>query len=357
MQVSDKRQLQIGVETYDTRLGDGKVDTRMYFRKNHRSFHLLLLCLLLSFVGNAQDPLLSISQVVPLYLNPASTGNEYFTRVSLDYRNHFPSVGNSFVTYSASFDMYLDNYNSGIGAMVMSDQLGSKSFTYTSAALSYAYRVKTGEHSALRAGLMGHFYYASRDPNGLVFPDMVGNEGELYPNTQVYAKTNYSGIDFGTGVTYETEAYKFGTAVYHIGTPNDSAYWHRPLKIFSHAELRIPLSGHRGYNNAPRNKSLLTMLRQAELRPILYYLHQGSTNLFGFGSYLQVGSFNTGLFSRQDFGLKTMTFSVQLGYASDVMEAYYMMDIGRLGTTFRGLSASSHELGVIIRFATDKESY
>lgn len=316
-------------------------------------WHLLLFLLCIPIEGKAQDPLLSISQVVPLYLNPASTGNEYYTRVALDYRNHFPGIGNSFVTYSASFDMYLDNYNSGIGLMLIGDQLGSKAFTYTSAAFSYAYRIQMGRHSALRAGLMGSYYYASRNPNDLVFPDMVDNEGALSPNSLTYARSSYSGVDFGTGVTYETDVFKVGAAVYHLGSPGDSAYWHRPLKLFTHAEMRIPLSGNEGFNRAPRS-NLSTLLRQAELRPILYFLHQGQTNLFGLGSYFQFGGFNTGLFARQDFGLRSMTFSVQVGYSSDLLEAYYMMDIGSLGATFSGMSTSSHELGIIIRFATDK---
>ena len=52
----------------------------------------------------AQDPQFSQFYASPLYLNPALTGSVKCPRATLNYRNQWPALGSTYVTYIASFD-------------------------------------------------------------------------------------------------------------------------------------------------------------------------------------------------------------------------------------------------------------
>jgi len=69
----------------------------------------ILLILSVSILGiygglQAQDAHFSQFYANPLHLNPAFTGSENCPRVALGYRNQWPALGPTYVTYSASYD-------------------------------------------------------------------------------------------------------------------------------------------------------------------------------------------------------------------------------------------------------------
>ena len=55
---------------------------------------------------SGQDVAFSQFYANPVYLNPALAGIRICPRVTLNYRNQYPSLGDNYVTYNASFDMY-----------------------------------------------------------------------------------------------------------------------------------------------------------------------------------------------------------------------------------------------------------
>ncbi|MDP6908597.1 MAG: type IX secretion system membrane protein PorP/SprF, partial [Flavobacteriales bacterium] len=76
----------------------------------------------LMFVGTwsvdeafAQDPQFTQFYANPLYLNPAFAGSKRCPRVIMNYRNQWPAISGTFVTYSASFDMDINALHGGLG--------------------------------------------------------------------------------------------------------------------------------------------------------------------------------------------------------------------------------------------------
>jgi len=55
----------------------------------------------------AQDPEFTQFYANPLYLNPAFAGTARCPRVNLNYRNQWPAISGTYVTYSASYDQHL----------------------------------------------------------------------------------------------------------------------------------------------------------------------------------------------------------------------------------------------------------
>jgi type IX secretion system PorP/SprF family membrane protein len=289
---------------------------------------------------------------MPLFFNPAYAGDEYYTRATLNYRNHYPASGTSFATYSASFDTYIDRYNSGIGIALMSDQLGSKSYSYTSAGLVYAYRIAVGQSNYIKAGLMTNLYYGINNPNDLTFPDMINPDGTVDPNQFTYERQSTFGVDFGFGGLFSSDYFETGAAIYHLGKENKYVYWSRPLRIYAHAEWKIPVLSSAKYVPV---KGLTRYLENSTLKPNIFFIRQADVTLLGAGVLYHFMNFNLGLYSRQNFRLNSFTTSFHVGYISDIMDVHYIFDLGFTGKNFRGLSTSSHEIGLVFKFATGKE--
>jgi type IX secretion system PorP/SprF family membrane protein len=295
---------------------------------------------------------LSIKPSAPLFFNPAYAGNEYYTRATLNYRNHYPASGTSFATYSASFDTYIDRYNSGIGVMLMSDQLGSKSYSYTSAGLVYSYKVTVGKSSSIKAGLMANLFYGINDPNSLSFPDMINPDGTTDPNLFTYDKQSAFGADFGFGGLFNSDYFEAGAAIYHLGKENKSVYWSRPVKIYAHAEWKIPILNGPEYILA---RGVGRYLKKSSLNPSLFFMRQADITLWGAGALYEFMNFNIGIYSRQNIGLNSFSPSFHFGYITDILDIYYVFELGFTGKNFKGLATSSHEIGLAFKFATGKE--
>jgi type IX secretion system PorP/SprF family membrane protein len=324
----------------------------MHFELYKIKTYFCITFLFAGFWANAQDPYLAIKPTMPLFFNPAYAGNEYYTRATLNYRNHYPASGMSFMTYSASFDTYIDRYNSGIGLALMSDQLGSKSYSYTSAGLVYSYKIALGQSNYIKAGLLANMYYGINNPNNLVFPDMINPDGTIDPNQDTYARQSAFGVDFGFGGLFNSDYFEAGAAIYHLGNEDKYVYWSRPVRIYAHAEWKIPIFS--GAKYVPI-RGLSRYVENSALKPTAFFIHQANATLFGVGALYNFLNFNVGLYSRQNFRFDTFTTSFHIGYLTDIMDAHYIFDLGFAGKNFRGLATSSHEIGLVFKFPTGKD--
>ena len=80
--------------------------------------------LLATLSVTAQDPQFSQFYAAPLYLNPAFAGSTQQGRVGMNYRNQWPAIDANFTTISAYADFYIEDKNSGIGALLTRDNVG-----------------------------------------------------------------------------------------------------------------------------------------------------------------------------------------------------------------------------------------
>jgi type IX secretion system PorP/SprF family membrane protein len=104
---------------------------------------LFLLSFTLFLLGKnayGQDPAFSQFYSNPLYLNPAFAGanNNGCPTTNLNYRDQWPGIGRTYVTYSASYDQHVDALGGGIGVMVAQDQSGSGNLNTLHASLLYS---------------------------------------------------------------------------------------------------------------------------------------------------------------------------------------------------------------------------
>ena len=192
-------------------------------------FYIILL-LVISFRSAAQDPTFSQYYSNKLYLNPAFAGTAKCPRLTLNYRNQWPGIDNSFVTYSASYDQQVDALNGGIGVLVMTDRAGEGVLNTTSASFMYSYQFSVNRKFSIRAGFQGTFVQKSIDVSNLRFGDMIDSRrGFVYQSSEQIVSDQVIYPDFSFGLLGFSEKTYFGVAVHHLTEPNEGFIDATPL--------------------------------------------------------------------------------------------------------------------------------
>lgn len=261
---------------------------------------ILLYGVLLFSVANVSGQDVAFSQFYanPVYLNPALAGGRICPRVTLNYRNQYPSLGGNYVTYNAAFDMYSQTLSGGVAVLATNDMTGP--LASFSGSMVYSYHLALSKKLSMNAALQAGYFQYRLNWNQLVFEDMiVPSTGEILsssPNEVQPPKLAIGDVDFSTGMVlgYD-ERFYMGAAVHHITSP-DMAFYDGNIsrlqpKLTIHAgaifNLKQPLPG--------RDNDKLS------LSPNIVYMQQGNFHQLNGGMYLNFYPFVTGLWIRHNF--------------------------------------------------------
>ncbi|MBN7811588.1 type IX secretion system membrane protein PorP/SprF [Algoriphagus sp. H41] len=248
----------------------------------------------------AQDPQYSQYYAAPLYLNPAMAGGELTGRVGFNYRNQWPSIDAQFTTFSAYYDTYLPDYNSGIGIHVMQDTEGAAQLRSTSISAMYSYELKLGDNTYFRPGFQAS--YIRREIGfyeNLVFANQINPNdpfGPTMPGTDIPGLGDPIGmLSLSVGGLVFTENLWAGFSAHHVNEPNQSfidGVSPLPMKLSFHAGYRIPLAegGMRG--------DFTHMRKQRSLTPTVNYKRQGPFEQLDVGAYFSIEPIVFGLWYR-----------------------------------------------------------
>jgi len=257
---------------------------------------LLLMMTLLCLKGWSQDPQFSQFYANPLYLNPALAGGALAPRLTANYRNQWPSLSANFVTASFGADVYLPNYNSGIGVQVTTDSQGLGNLKATDVALQYSYQINLNDVTSLRLGIQGGFSSRALDYVGLTFGDQYNNGGYTgNPSSDPFAQggPNVSYADFSTGMMVYSDWYWLGLAAHHINRPNQAFSGieaRLPVKASLQAGLRIPFAGYTFLGNE--------IDKEKTISPAILYKKQGKYDQLDMGLYVTIEPLVLGMWYR-----------------------------------------------------------
>ena len=167
----------------------------------------------------AQDANFTQFYASPMYMNPAFAGAVPQYRATMQYRNQYPNIPNTYETNLFSFDYNWDYYDSGLGAMIVQDRLSSFSMTSNSLLLAYSFQVKLSRQWIARMGLQGAYTFRTTDFSRLVFQDQI-NTGNATMENLVGNFVHYP--DFGAGFLVYNKKYWFGAGIHHLNRPYQS---------------------------------------------------------------------------------------------------------------------------------------
>jgi len=236
--------------------------------------------------AKAQDAEFSQFYANPLYLNPAMAGASICPQIIFNYRNQWPGLAKSFVSYNASFDQYVNKLHGGIGVLFNVDNAGEGILKTTQASLIYAYSLRAAENLYFNMAVQGTFYQKSLNWDLLQFGDQIDpQQGFIFPTDET-PPDNASVIfpDFSAGIVFGWKGILHGgLAVNHLTEPNMAFYTQNqnklPMKITGHLGLNINLQGGGvGFAEAEEPRFYLA--------PNLLYQQQGNFHQLNAGVYI-----------------------------------------------------------------------
>jgi type IX secretion system PorP/SprF family membrane protein len=215
-----------------------------------------LLCILGTTRVNAQiDPHFSQYYANPLWLNPGLTGvidGDY--RVTLNAKQQWSSISNSYLTAGASFDV-APTKNLAFGGMVLNQSAGDVNYNYLNALASAAYRIRFGRAGAniVNFGIQAGILNKSFDPSKITTGSQFGGGGfdSGLPNNETFSSSNTLVPDVNAGVMYfdgspdKQANVFFGVSGNHLTRPTDHFLGNDvriPIRFTAHGGVRVKVS-------------------------------------------------------------------------------------------------------------------
>ena len=283
-----------------------------------------------------QDPNFSQFFANKLYLNPAFAGTSKCPKVTMNYRNQWPGIDNSFVTYAASFDQQIDEINGGIGVQIMTDRAGEGVLNTTSAAFMYSYQFKINRKFSIRAGFQASIFQKSIDVSNLRFGDMIdARRGFVYQSQEQIQNDRVFYPDFSFGMIGFSKKLYFGGAVHHLTSPDEGFIDQAILqmRITGHFGAKIPL----GIRRADQSWS-----------PNIIFQTQGTATELNAGNYFSKGPVVLGLWYRASIGGNRDAIISLIGLETNELKVGYSYDFTI--SQLNGQTKGAHEISLSYLF-------
>jgi type IX secretion system PorP/SprF family membrane protein len=289
----------------------------------------ILTCTFLSFGILGQDLEFSQFYANPVYLNPAFAGTNGCPRFGLNYRNQWPSLKGSFVSYAAGYDQFFKGIQGGFGVLLVND-VQANTITTTSGSLIYSYHLKINRKWSALFGAKGTYQQKNLDWGQLTFGDMIDpRRGFIYQTGDQVRGGKVGFLDVSSGFVVYNKVFNFGVAANHLSEPNESMIVGEsklPMRLTAHTSAYIQLGSKSKYNNV------------TAIMPSVIYTYQNGFSQLNVGTYLKYGVFTSGVWFRSkdafilSLGVQTMRY--RIGYSYDIT-------VSKLNN---GASGGSHEL-------------
>ncbi len=305
--------------------------------------YITILILVITVDAKGQDPTFSQFYANPLYLSPSFAGATEEYRLSMNYRNQWPSVPGVFHTYSIGFDKAMPNFNSGIGVLATYDVAGSGDLSTTNIGLLYSYDFQINKQWHIRPGVNFKFYYLGLNIGKLIFNSQITGSGTTPPITPP-PFDKVADVDFATSALVYNDNIWGGFTLDHLLTPKQSFYGDNsklPVKFNLYGGVRI-------YGQTRLRKKLIEALSVAMNFQTQGRFYQTDIGLYYYKSPLVFGMWYRGIpFMTSQagdaiiglVGLKTKTLSI--GYSYDFTISNLISSTG-----------GAHEISLVYEFTS-----
>ncbi|MEL6122905.1 MAG: PorP/SprF family type IX secretion system membrane protein [Bacteroidota bacterium] len=319
-----------------------------------RRIYILAVFVALFVELHAQDPVYSQFYNAPIQLNPGLVGLSEEGQVAINYRNQWTGWPQAYTTYSASFDQYFANLNSGLGVQLLSDNAGGGIIKTNKISGVYSYHLQLDKRWQARVGLEVGLIQTLLDWDQLIFLDQVvpgivdGTPGGTVIPSQELPPESFSNqvLDIGMGGLFYSDELYFGIALKHLNSPNNSFITDPnstgaglPTRLSIHGGWQIDLDG---YNS----KGFGSFVAPS----ILYTAQSGLSQLNAGALYNKENVFG-GVWLRHDLSNIDAAI-VSLGLRTDRLKMSYSFDL-TLSSAVITRTSGSHEVGVVMRLGPD----
>ncbi|MFH1321633.1 MAG: type IX secretion system membrane protein PorP/SprF [Bacteroidota bacterium] len=285
----------------------------------------------------AQDPEFTQFYANPLYLNPAFAGTARCPRMIMNYRNEWPAISGTFVTYAASYDQHVDGLQGGIGVMILNDRAGEGTLNTTTGSLIYSYRLNVNRNFSIKAGFQAGYIQKKLDWEKLTFGDMIDPRyGFIYETKETQVNNSMGNLDLSAGILGFSKEFFGGIAVHHLTQPKEgfivTGAAKLPVKITIHGGAIFPLD---------------ETGEESNISPNILFQKQQDFQQLNIGIYMNKGPIVGGLWYRQA-QKNSDAFIVLIGFQQGMIKFGYSYDITL--SKLSNASAGSHEFSFALQF-------
>jgi len=276
-------------------------------------------------------------------VNPAFAGAFGNARLALNFRDQWPAMPQTYVSYRAAFDGYFEPIRSGMGVSVVRDDQGDGLLSMTELGWQYMFQARLGYDWALNIGASLDYTQFKinwsdvqlYDQISLLtgFNDAVGNPNPTAEGAP--AAENSGFMDLGLGLLLYSERLYAGMSFQHLNTPVVSFYNN------GDAELPASLGLQTGvFIGGAQSDDLL-------LNPYALWTLQNGFNQIQAGLYAKKQLVLAGL----SFKHNTLNISdivLMVGMAKGIVRFGYSYDIST--GALAGLTGGAHEVSLTLTF-------
>jgi type IX secretion system PorP/SprF family membrane protein len=292
---------------------------------------------------NAQDPQFSQFYSNPLYLNPAFAGTSTYPRFVSNYRNQWPSSGNTFVTYNLSYDRYVLGMKGAIGFQTLYDREVNGNINTVQSSFIYCYHIKVNDQLFFTTALQAGFIFKQFNTKDLIFPGMINQEnGSITGNYAIPVESGQKIFpDFTFGMVGQQDNVYFGFSLSHLTTPNQSI-----LEGDNMGNLPMKFTLHAGAKTHDFIRSLFS--KGFSLSPNVIYQQQGVFKQLNLGMYMVSNSLTFGTWYRNNLSARPDAVIAMIGYTTPYFQLGYSFDY--VLSDLSMYSMGSHEISLIFYF-------
>src|SRR5512133_1200926 len=158
-----------------------------------------------------------------VHVNPAYAAMPSSGELGLVYRNQWPGIAATFVTYGADVIIPVSSLNSGIGISMTNDVQGAGVINQTAANIMYGYLMELNRNWQVGAGLSASFVMKQFSADQLVFrSDLLNDLGYSY-GPVTFGNYNRSYPDFSVGIiARRSNQLQLGFSASHVTRPVDT---------------------------------------------------------------------------------------------------------------------------------------
>jgi type IX secretion system PorP/SprF family membrane protein len=310
---------------------------------------LVLIAILSSIIlaSKAQDVQFTQFYANKLYLAPSFAGAVQQDRISLSYRNQWPSLPGAFVSSSFSYDHNFENFNSGVGFLFLNDVAGSGDLSTTNFGLLYSYNIQINNYWYIRPGVHFMFTQTGLDFNKLLWNDQISPSGTT-PSIEQPTLNSQADVDFASSLLAYSDRHWFGFTVDHMLKPKNSLYDTEnfvPLKLSIFGGTQVIRRG-RLLNPIDETLSIAFLFKTQDR------INQLDLGVYWFKEPLVLGLWYRGIpFINNE--VRGDAVSVLAGYKIENFSVGYSYDftVSRLLASTGG----AHEISLVYEFKTSRQ--
>jgi len=151
----------------------------------------------------------------------------------LNYRNQFPSLDNPYITYSASYDQYVEPLHGGLGFSLMNDVQGNGSLNQFNLSTIYSYHFQVNRSLYVNSGLQASFYQRKLSASKFIFGDQIDPiTGNISAGSESYNDIKKDFLDFSTGFAAFYKDLYGGISFSHLSNRFSRVVLHR-MHVFT----------------------------------------------------------------------------------------------------------------------------